>query len=305
MINKRRLTPLFLIAPSIVVLVAIAMYPFFYALHLSLHKWDLGDPTKTKTFIGILNYVKIFSNLDFWHSLLITVIYTFSVVLVEFFLGLGIALLLNRDFKGRSLVRAIVIVPLTVTPVVVGLTWRVLYNTEYGIINHYLHVLGLPMGKWIAGMSTALLSVSIVDIWQWTPFAVLILLAGLQTIPQYLYEAAQIDGASSRQLFRYITLPSLRSSILIVLLFRTIDAFKIFDNIYALTMGGPGSATETLSMHIYIQGFRNRHMGYASALSILLLFMIIIISQFYIRLTIGREDSIKKKNFIKPDLPPN
>ncbi len=283
-----------MIMPAMVILAILAIYPFLFGLWLSVQKWEMGDVAQSRIFVWFHNYGKALSSPAFWSSLLTTVIYTVFVVSLEFILGLGIAVLLNRNITGRSAIRSLVIIPLSVTPVVVGLVWRVMYNTEYGIINIYLNMIGLPTGKWIAGMSTALLSVMIVDIWQWTPFAALILLAGLQAIPDFLYEASQIDGASNLQQFRYITLQSLRSSILIVLLFRTIDSFKIFDNIYTLTMGGPGSATEILSLHIYIQGFRNRHMGYASAMATILLMIITLISQFYIRLVNRKETDLEK-----------
>lgn len=279
----KQYTPYLLIAPATLILMVIALYPFAYGILLSLYRWELGDALGAKKFIGVLNYVKAFSSSDFWSALSTTVLYTTAAVVVEFGLGLAVALLLNTEFAGRSVVRSIAIVPLAVTPVVVGLVWRVLYNTDYGLINFVLHALGLPPGKWIAGMSTALISVIIVDIWQWTPFATLILLAGLQTVPIDVLEASKIDGASGLQRFRYVTLAFLRTPILVVLLFRIIDSFKVFDNIYALTMGGPGSATETLSMHLYIQGFRNRHMGYASAMGILFLVVVTLICQLFIR----------------------
>lgn len=290
MFLSKKMMPVVLIVPAIAVLIVVAIYPLVFGVQLSLSSWKLGDPTGGRIFIGIKNYVNIFFSNAFWKSLRVTGIYTFIAVISELFLGLGIALLLNRDFRGKTIVRSMVIVPLAVTPVVVGLTWRVLYNTEYGIINYYLHALGLPSSNWIAGISTALISIVIVDIWQWTPFATLIILAGLHTIPQYLYEAAQIDGASDWKIFRFITLPYLKTSILTVLLFRTIDTFKAFDNIYSLTMGGPGDATESLSMHIYIQGFRNRHMGYASAMAIILLLIVTVISQLYIKYIAKSED---------------
>lgn len=198
----------------------------------------MGDALQSKRF-GALNYIRALTSSGFWEALATTVSYTVLAVAVEFSLGLGVALLLNTEFLGRSVVRSIAIVPLAVTPVVVGLVWRVLYNTDYGVLNYYLHAVGLPTSKWIAGMSTALLSVVIVDIWQWTPFATLILLAGLQTVPVDILEASQIDGASSLQRFRFITLSFLKTPILVVFLFRSIDSFKVFDNIYALTMGGP------------------------------------------------------------------
>ena len=281
---QRRYNPFLLIAPATIILMIIALYPFIYALQLSLYRWEMGDALQSKRFFGALNYIRALTSSGFWEALATTVSYTVLAVAVEFSLGLGVALLLNTEFLGRSVVRSIAIVPLAVTPVVVGLVWRVLYNTDYGVLNYYLHAVGLPTSKWIAGMSTALLSVVIVDIWQWTPFATLILLAGLQTVPVDILEASQIDGASSLQRFRFITLSFLKTPILVVFLFRSIDSFKVFDNIYALTMGGPGSATETLSMHLYIQGFRNRHMGYASAMGILFLIVVTLICQLYIKL---------------------
>ena len=280
---RKQYRPYLLIAPATIILMIIALYPFVYALQLSLYRWEMGQAVEAKKFIGVLNYIKALLSSDFWTALGTTAVYTAATVVVEFGLGLAVALLLNGEFVGRSVVRSIAIIPLAVTPVVVGLVWRVLYNTDYGLINFILHELGLPTSKWIAGMSTALISVVIVDIWQCTPFATLILLAGLQTVPIDVLEASKIDGASGLQRFRYVTLAFLRTPILVVLLFRTIDSFKVFDNIYALTMGGPGSATETLSMHLYIQGFRNRHMGYASAMGILFLIVVTLICQLFIR----------------------
>ncbi len=283
MMIEKKYKPFLFIAPATIILMVIALYPFFYGLQLSLYRWEMGDLLQHKRFMGVLNYIRALTTPAFWDALGITIVYTVVSVAVEFGFGLGIALLLNSEFFGRSVVRSIAIVPLAVTPVVVGLVWRVLYNTDYGVINYYLHAVGLPTSNWIAGMSTALVSVIIVDIWQWTPFACLIMLAGLQTVPVDVLEASQIDGASAVQRFRFITLSFLRIPILVVLLFRSIDTFKVFDNIYALTMGGPGSATETLSMHIYIQGFRNRHMGYASAMGIIFLILVTVVCQLFIK----------------------
>jgi multiple sugar transport system permease protein len=304
-LKKNLLPPAILITPAILVLIVVAIYPFLYGIFLSLHSWDLGGSLKNKEFIGLANYINIFKSEYFWNSLRISIIYTVSSVSVEMILGLAIAMFLNLDFPGRNLVRSIVIIPLTITPVVVGLIWRVLYNTEYGIFNFILNELGLPVGKWIAGVHTALASIIIVDIWQWTPFVILIFMAGLSSIPVQLYEAGKIDGGSALMRFWYITLPCMKQSILIVLLFRTIDAFKIFDNVFVLTNGGPGIVTENLSMHVYIQGFRNRHMGYASALGLLLLAIIIFLSQLFLKALNKNDDceiESKKKKKTKHEI---
>lgn len=286
MFNWRPLTIIALIAPCVIVLVMLGMYPFVYSIWLSLHSLDLGSALDSAKFIGLSNYVDMFTNRAFWNSLGVTGMYVGGAVSVELILGFAIAILLNKKLWGGWFVRSAIIVPMVTTPVVVGLTWRTLFNTQYGIINYYLSQLHLPVFNWIADPSMALLSVMLVDIWQWTPFVSLILLAGLQTISVEVIEASQMDGASPLRQFWHITIPLMRWAILVALVFRAMDAFKVFDNIFTLTMGGPGSATETLSMHSYISGFRNFHIGYAAAVSLFLLIIVILICQSLLKLVL-------------------
>jgi multiple sugar transport system permease protein len=212
-----------------------------------------------------------------------TLVYVVSVVTAEFLIGLGLALLLNREFKGKRIIAPLIYLPMMVTPVAVGLTFRIMYNVEYGPLTYFLELIGLPPIKWIASASYSLFSLILVDIWEWTPFVFLVLLAGLQIVPKECVEASQLDGASYWQRFRHITLPFLRSSIAVALLIRMIDAFKAFDIIYTVTEGGPGTSSAVLSFFTYIVGFRRFSLGYAAAMSLILFFLILIPTQLLFR----------------------
>jgi len=208
-------------------------------------------------------------------------------------LGLALALLLNHEIRGRGVFRAALLVPMMLPAVVVGVVWRLMLNPNFGAINGTLKGFGFNTEAltWTASPRLALLSVIVVDIWQWTPFVFLVLLAGLQAIPQEPYEAAKIDGSSQWQTFRYVTLPLLKPAILIALLLRTMDLLRVFDQIFILTEGGPGFATETISLYIYRAAFRFFDFGYAAAMSFVLLAITNVISVVYIRFLQTREAS--------------
>jgi multiple sugar transport system permease protein len=270
-----------LIAPTIAVLVALSIYPLVYAVKVSL---------QTESSAGVRWSLQNFTRLaadDFFRSALAhTIVYTIIALTFEFMLGLGLAVLLNRAMRGRSLFRAALLVPMMLPPVVVGVVWRLMLNPNFGAINGTLKGTGLNTEAltWTASPTLAFASVIMVDIWQWTPFMFLILLAGLQAIPEEPYEAALIDGSSAWQTFRHITLPLLKPAILIALLLRTMDLLRVFDQIFILTEGGPGSATETISLYIYRTAFRFSDFGYAAAMSFVLLLLTNVISLLYIRL---------------------
>ena len=280
---KEKYLPLLLFSPAIIILLALTIYPTIFCYGLSLYSYSFGDPFYKREFVGLANYVRILTGYDFWNSLQVTLIFTGATVGLEVIIGLAVALLLNQGLRGERLFRVIMLLPLVTTPVVVGLTWRALFNYEYGIINYYLGALGLPTPNWLGSINTGLLSVIIVDCWQWTPFTSLILLAGLQALPREPYEAAMIDGGSRVQIFRNITLPLLRPSIIVAIIFRAIDTFKAFDNIYVLTQGGPGDTTEVLSFWAYKTGFWFFRMGESAALAILMLFTITMITTLSLR----------------------
>jgi len=220
-----------------------------------------------------------------------TFVYATAALILEFSIGLGLALLLNSQIRGRGFFRATLLVPMMLPAVVVGVVWRLMLNPNFGAINGTLKNFGLNTESltWTASPRLAMLSVIAVDVWQWTPFVFLVLLAGLQAIPQEPYEAALIDGSSRWQTFRYVTLPLLKPAILIALLLRTMDLLRVFDQIFILTEGGPGFATETISLYIYRAAFRFFDFGYAAAMSFVLLILTNVISALYIRLLQNKE----------------
>ena len=193
--------------------------------------------------------------------------------------------------RQAGLIRTILILPTMMTPVVVGLIWRFMYNPELGMANYLLSFLGLGPFNWLGNRHLAMYAVMFADIWQWTPFMALVMLAGLQALPDEPFEAASIDGASGLQMVRYITLPLLRPTMLVAVLIRLMDAFKSFDLIFVLTGGGPGMTTEVLSFHIYRTGFKFFHMGYAAAMSYVMLVIVVLVSQILIRF-LAREEGV-------------
>jgi multiple sugar transport system permease protein len=274
-IQSRQFFPYVLLIPALFVLVSLIMFPFGYNLWQSLYEYNLVYP-KDLSFQGAGNYLKILLKDDiFWHSLKVTGYFTGGSLLLELLLGLGVALLLNEEFRGRNLIRVLLMLPMVATPVAVSYMWRIMYNPILGIINYFLRVFHLPQWAGIFDASTTMPSLIIVDVWQWTPFMALIILAGLMSLPREPLEAAEVDGASFLQSFWYVTLPVLKPVIFIAVLLRAIDLFKTFDIIYALTGGGPGRISETLNIYIYLTAFRTLEMGYASALTLIALAVII------------------------------
>ncbi|UFT98940.1 sugar ABC transporter permease [Radiobacillus kanasensis] len=253
----------------------------------------LGATSNTilkSNFIGLDNYVKYFKDKRMWQSLWNTTFFTIISVGFELVLGLAIALLINRAFKGRGLIRASVLIPWAIPTAVAAMMWGFLYDGQSGIVGHYLEVLNIiPDASWLLSTSDgAMFSVILADVWKTTPYMALLLLAGLQTIPMSLYEAASVDGATKTQQFWSITLPLLKSSILVALLFRTLDAFRVFDLIYVLTGGGPANATESISIYAYETLFAQQNFGEGSVLSVIVFICVAIISIIYVKL-IGSE----------------
>jgi len=284
LVFKRRMEPVFFISPAFIVIAIILVYPLGYSLWLSFHEWTLRGFRQGVPFVGLQNYVDLFSNPDFLNSLRITASFVILAVGIEFFLGMGLALLLNHDLRGRHFMRAMVLLPMMCTNVVIGLTWRLLLNYEFGLVNYYLGVLGMEPIEWLSKPAMALPAVILVDVWNTTSFVALLLLAGLQALPEEPFEAARIDGASAWQSFVRITLPLLRQTILVVLLWRMIDTFRIFDVIYLLTAGGPARATETVSIYVYRYGFQSFNLGYASAASYIMILVMLVIAAAMARL---------------------
>ncbi len=288
--SLRRVEPAFYIAPAFIVLIIILIYPLGYSFWLSFHEWTLRGFRQGVPFVGLDNYIELFTNPDFLASLRITFTFVFTAISIELLLGMGLALLLNHELKGRGLMRSLILLPMMLTNVVIGLTWRLLLNYEYGLVNYYLSQLGLERVEWLSKPSVAMSSVVLVDVWNTTSFVALLLLAGLQALPEEPFEAARIDGATAWQSFRYLTLPLLRQTILVVLLWRLIDTFRIFDVIYLLTAGGPARATETVSIYIYRYGFQSFNLGYASAASYSMIFIMLFLAAILAKLMGRIED---------------
>ncbi len=285
----RRAEPAFYIAPAFIVLAVVLLYPLAYAVWLSFHQWTLRTFKQGIPFIGFQNYIDLFSNPDFVSSIRVTFTFVFLAISIEFVLGMALALLLNQEMKGRGLVRAMILLPMMCTNVVIGLMWRLLLNYQYGLVNYYIGRLGILPVEWLSSPKVAMGSVVLVDVWNTTSFVALMLLAGLQSLPDEPYEAARIDGASSLQSFFYLTLPLLKPIILVTLLWRFIDTFRIFDVIYLLTAGGPARVTETVSIYVYRYGFQSFNLGIAATSSFIMLLIMLVIAGLLAR-SIGQQE---------------
>ncbi len=272
--NKPRLdlTPWVYISPSILILLLLSIGPMVFLYVISMTNYDLGTPLSSAKFVGFTNYIRMFTGRDreFWASIRVTLTLGIAATLIELVVGFSIALFLNTMEKVKGVVVSILMLPMVITPVIVGLVWKLMLNNDHGIINWLLAHIGIAPPVWL-GPDLSLISVMIVEIWQWTPFVTLIILSGLASLPIEPHEAAVIDGASGWQSLFYVTIPIMKPIILLAVMFRLIDVIKIFDIIFVLTGGGPGSATESLSIHAYRLGFyQTGWIGRASATGVIL-----------------------------------
>ncbi|MEA4884143.1 MAG: sugar ABC transporter permease [Clostridia bacterium] len=286
-IDKR--LPVLFIAPTVIILLVLAIGPLLFTFGVSLTNWELVSAAPPK-FAWLANYIQVLTDARFWNSMKNTLILLVGGVGLQLLFGLITALLLNREFRLKKLVTSLFLIPITIAPVVVGFQWRVIYHESFGPLNYIIRLLHLGNGRaWLADTSTALLSILIAEVWQWTPFVTVVLLAGLQSISPRVYEAANVDGASPMKVFWRVTLPLLKPTIIIVTLFRVMDVFKIFDLVFLLTGGGPGSSSESVSLYTYITGFRYFSMGYATALAVIQLMIVTVISKRLVKMmTPGR-----------------
>lgn len=275
---------LIFLGPTLLILLAMLAFPTGYVLIVSLRDFQLTNPTAGNPFVGLENYRALLSDPAFFAALWKSVLFTVASVALTFVLGMAIALLLNRrDLWGTGFTRTVILVPLILTPLVIGATYRFMLERDNGIINEILALAGFERIPFLASSAWAMISVILVDAWQWTPFAVLVLLAGLESLPEEPFEAARMDGASRWGEFWYITLPLLAPVIAVVLLIRTMDAFREFDKIFIMTGGGPGTATQTLPIFLYRAGFQDFNMGFSAATGVIMLIIVTIVSSFYVR----------------------
>ncbi|MCI8317180.1 MAG: sugar ABC transporter permease [Lachnospiraceae bacterium] len=274
--------------PGRIILLLITIIPTVYALYLSLHYYNLGK-LRDKKFIFLQNYIELFQDERFWNSLKVTLCFALISLAAELILGMLIALGLSKKIKLKGVAQTAILLPMIITPVVVALFWKMFYDPQFGNLSYFLSLLNLPVPDMLSYRNTALPAMIIVDIWEWTPYVALILLSGLQALPQEPYEAARVDGASRWQTFRYITFPLMRSAVNIAVIFRFMDLFKWMDTVYVMTGGGPGVSTETLSYYAYMNNFKFLDVGYASALCIVMLLIVMVICNTFGKKILLRE----------------
>lgn len=270
-----------MILPTLLVFLAMGVYPTIQGLINSFTSYNMTEIGE-KAFIGIDNYIRMFTDLRFWQALGRTIIFVVLSVGISYLLGLMIAVFLNKVERGRNAYRIIFLIPMIIAPTITALNFKFMYNYNMGIINHILNVFGIANIDFLGNPSVALFSTLAVDIWLGTPLPILILLAGIESQSDAYYEAARIDGATEWQVFTNITLPILKKFSVIVIVLRSMDALKVYEVIQLMTAGGPGSASETLNIYISKVGFSWFEMGYAAALGIFTLYFIMIIAKIVI-----------------------
>ena len=278
-----------MIMPALAVILVVVVYPLIYSLYLSFNSYMLTTPTKANIeFVGMDNYVKLIHDDLVAIALWNTTVFTVSAVALEFLFGLILALIVNRGIKFQGTITSILLMPMMVASVAAGLMWRYLLHEQLGIVNFILESVGIGMIPFRSDPNLAMPTIIACDVWQWTPFMFLLMLAGLQSLPKEPLEAATVDGASAVQTFLHVTLPLMRSIIMIALVLRAIDAVKTYDIIYTLTRGGPGTVTEVISYYIYRIGFWFYQVGRAAAYSYVLLIIITVMCLIMIRLMTRR-----------------
>ena len=282
-LRGRKLTAWFMAMPGVTLILLVALFPLFYSLILSFFDWNLQSPDRP--FVWFQNYGAVLSAPRVWQALARSFGIAAVAVGLEFALGLGLAILLTDEFPGKGLTVIIAMTPMMMAPVVVGQVWRMMWATRFGAINGLLSkIAGEPQFiPWLGDTKLALSAIVVTDVWQWTPFVMLIALAGFSAVNVELYEAAAIDGSTRWQAFWRVTLPVVRPVLLVALLFRSLDALKLFDTLYVLTAGGPGYSTETFPYYIYQQGFLSGRFSYTAAASYLFLIIVVVISQVLVR----------------------
>ena len=261
--------------PAAAVVLGVILFPWAFTLYMSFHDWKVGGG---HSFVGLGNYAKLFGDERFLLSILRTFYFTALAVVLPMFIGTAAALCFARRFPLRGLARTVFILPMMATPVAVALVWTMMFHPQLGVLNWLLSTLGLPPSLWVYSAATVIPTLVIVEVWHWTPLVMLIVLGGIASLPGDPYEAAKIDGATAWQAFRHVTLPLLMPFIVVALIIRTIDALKAFDTIYVITQGGPGTASETINVFLYLQGFAYYNMGYASAVVVVFFALIVLLA---------------------------
>lgn len=263
--------PYGLLVPAIFLMALGLLYPIAFGLNLSFYQFKLGSAWQNRTFVGFNNLIDMFKSDEIYTIIRATVLFTFAVTVGTLVVGLILALLLEGRLRGVKVFRALFILPFMLSPVVVALIWSFLYDPMFGLVNYFLGFFGIPPQSWLASPSLAMPSIIIANVWQWTPFMLILLLAGLQSLPQDSIEAAKIDGASYRQILVYVKLPLLKPIITVAVILGWIEAFKVVTLVFNMTYGGPGKITTVLSLQIFKTAFLTQRLGMASTYANLLL----------------------------------
>jgi multiple sugar transport system permease protein len=263
------------VVPAAVVVIAVILFPWVFTLYVSAFNWHLGGE---REWVGFGNYAKLFTDSRFGWAVARTLFYTGLAVVLPMIFGLAAALAFHRKFPLRGLARTVFILPMMATPVAVALVWTMMFHPQLGVLNWLLSQVGLPPSLWVYSAETVIPTLVLVEVWHWTPLVMLLILGGLASLPTDPYEAAKIDGANAWQAFRHITMPLLAPFVVVALIIRTIDALKAFDTIYVITQGGPGQASETINIFLYLQAFAFYNVGYASAVVVVFFAIIMVLA---------------------------
>jgi multiple sugar transport system permease protein len=285
-----RWTTAIYLGPAVLVMAAACLYPVLTAFQLAGFKWEMGTPWDSAQWVGLDNFITAFGNQQVWSSLWITLLFAGVCVAAEMVLGIALALALEHPVRGMAIFRTIFILPMMIAPIAVGLAWRYMFDAQFGLINAVLGLFNIKAMTWLADPTLAFVAIVIADIWQWTPFVFIMMLAALASVDGAVLEAARIDGANWWQQIFLVKLPMVMHVIAITLMMRLIDAFRVLEVVYVLTFGGPGNSTEILALHIYKTAFVGQQMGVAAAVSVLLLVVVAGLSWAALRLSNPMKD---------------
>ncbi len=266
--------------PAAAVVLLVILFPWIFTIFMSLHDWKVTGATP---FVGLANYAKMLQDERFLWAVVRTIWFTAGTVIAPMLLGVWAAVCFASNFRLRGLARTLFVLPMMATPVAIALVWTMMFHPQLGVLNYLLTSVGLPPSSWVYDSSTVIPTLVMVETWQWTPLVMLIVLGGIASLPQEPYEAAILDGASAWQMFRHITLPLVWPFIMVAAVIRLIDALKTFDTIYVITLGGPGTSSETLNILLYQTAFAYYDLGYGSAIVVVFFLLILLISLFLLR----------------------
>ena len=277
--------PWILLAPTLIIMNLVGVYPLLHSLYVSFTGLRPTNPNRHQGWVGFDNYARALTDDQFWHSIAMTAVFTASSVAISLVLAIAIALLFNRRLPGFVLMRSMILIPMLITPIAVGLIWRIMMMPELGVLNYLLGLVGIETLLWASSRSTAMLSMILVDVWQWTPFMFVIIFAGLKSLPRSPFESAAIDGAGPIMVLWQVTLPMLKPVILIATLLRLLDAIRTFDTVHIIMRGGPDFATDLISVYLQRVNFRFFDLGYGAAASWLILIFVLIVVLIFVNLT--------------------